>query len=189
MKKNSNGKNVLIADGKDPFFSSSQISIFLFSLENLFIYTPNLLSFWFVVMRKNVRVTGSSAMFVVKIFGNDITWRVTWQPIKTEKKKRAWQMWMWTWVWILTKKFIIDYYARSVQEHSSPWRVLWKNNNTNNYARLLFFIVSSLVFLVNGALYKASFVFLIVCKRRVGMRALICDICLCFGLSGSQGLL
>ena len=112
--------------------ASSQIAIFLFPLENF--YTPDLLSFWFVVMRKNVRVTGSSAMFVVKIFGNDITWRVTWQPIKTEKKKRAWLMWMWTWVWILTKMFIIDYYAR-----------------------LLFFIVSSLVFLVNGALYKASF--------------------------------
>ena len=112
MKKNSNGKKVLIADSKDPFFFSSQMAILWFSFENFFIYTPNLLSFWFVVMRKNVRVTGSSAMFVVKIFGNDITWRVTWQPIKTEKKKRAWLMWMWTWVWILTKMFIIDYYAR-----------------------------------------------------------------------------
>ena len=137
MKKDSNGKKVLIADSKDPFFFSSQMAILWFSFENFFIYTPNLLLFWFVVMRKNVRVTGSSAMFVVKIFGNDITWRVTWQPIKTEKKKRAWLMWMWTWVWILTKMFIIDYYAR-----------------------LLFFIVSSAMFVVkifgNGITWRVT---------------------------------
>ena len=98
-----------------------------------------LLSSWFVVMRKNVRVTGSSAMFVVKIFGNGITWHVTWQPIKTEKKKWAWLMWMWTWAWtwawILTQKFIIDYYAR---------------------LKYYMYVVSSPVFLVTGALYEAS---------------------------------
>ena len=144
MKKSSNGKNVPIADGKDIyifFFSNSQMAIFWFSLENFFIYTPKLLSSWFVVMRKNVRVTGSSAMFVVKIFGNVITWHVTWQPIKTEKKKWAWLMWMWTWAWtwawILTKKFIIDYYAR---------------------LKYYMYVVSSPVFLVTGASYEASFV-------------------------------
>ena len=43
-----------------------------------------LLSSWFVVTRRNTRVTGSSAMSAVKNFVKDITWLVTWQLIKTD---------------------------------------------------------------------------------------------------------
>ena len=43
-----------------------------------------LLSSWFVVTRRNMRVTGLNAMSVVKNFVRDITWRVIWQLIKTD---------------------------------------------------------------------------------------------------------